>query len=230
MRDHAIRFAVGSDDGPQSSIWRLWTRAKWNDVYFSGRNLGGVFKVSLHGAKADKPALWRIAFVRSDSPFLKPGQDRAVQEWSPPAELTPGWTRALNLGIPASEVVMPRYRSALTDKVTWFPVPPAGWAVNFDVFFASPAVLGPDEWPGRDSMGTRPVFRAPLADGRTVWLLAHAAKVDEGVREGIEKVRRMIEAAPERTDRSDPPPVDTRGFFIGVLDEDGTRYFMDLAV
>src|SRR5436305_475708 len=87
LRNSTYRFAVGDPHGPQSLVWRLWTNAANNDAYIAARPLGGVLKVSLHERG------WRIAFVDPKSPFLAPGQDRAVDKWDRPPPQG-GWTRA----------------------------------------------------------------------------------------------------------------------------------------
>jgi hypothetical protein len=229
MKDATIRFAVGEPDGDHSSIWRLWTRAAKNDVYIAMRNLAGTFKVSLHGAKPDKSASWRVAFVDPNSPYIPPGGNRAVEVWEPPPEIAPGWTRAFAISVPATEVVRPLHRTADISKVEWVPKPPDGCATEFDVFMSSPEITRRDEWPGREAMNTRCLFRAPLADGSAVWLLTFTAEVADVAREQIEWVRRQLDRLQNEQGEADPDGVDLRQFAIAKLDADGTRFFFDLA-
>lgn len=45
-KDLKYRFVVGVPNAPRSSHFRLWTTK--NEIYLSGRNIGGQFKVSFH--------------------------------------------------------------------------------------------------------------------------------------------------------------------------------------
>jgi hypothetical protein len=50
------RFAVGSQDGPRSDSWKLWSQG--NEVYLANRNLADVHKFSFH-----KSGINRWAFI-----------------------------------------------------------------------------------------------------------------------------------------------------------------------
>jgi hypothetical protein len=224
LENSHFRFAAGSPDGNRSGIWRFWTQASNDDVYFAARAAASDFKVSLH-----QSGRWRAGFTKPDSPFLPKGADRAVHKWSRPAELAPGWTRAFEVGIPASEVTPPKLPGAKLPAVCWLSEPPAGHAVHVDIFFAaSDADL--TDWPGKVSMGTYPIHHALLARGETIVLLAHAAKVADDVARNIDDYKGRILALGE-DDHVDLDSVgDPRGFLIGTIDEDQTPFFMDLAL
>jgi hypothetical protein len=38
-REEVVRFAVGSADGPRSTVWRIWTDQGNSDVYQSGEGV-----------------------------------------------------------------------------------------------------------------------------------------------------------------------------------------------
>lgn len=45
-----LRFAVRSDDGRRSGIWKIWSQGKCGDVYVLCREMKGDFKISLHAS------------------------------------------------------------------------------------------------------------------------------------------------------------------------------------
>jgi hypothetical protein len=231
VRPAKIRFAVGSPDGPRSGVWVLWTMPHKNDVYLAARSLGGVFKVSLHADREGQPASWRIAFNDPNSPFLRPGQDRVVERWVPPTELAPGWTRAFEITVLASELTVPQDGDHDPGNVAWISPPALGFGVDFDVFLSAPGVTGAEGWPGRDSLGTRRLFCAPLANGQHAWLLASYGAVSQEVRDGIDRFHRLIEQSPVRVlDDVDWTSLRQPRAFLGGILNDGTRYFLDLAL
>lgn len=204
-------------------VWVLWTNAKGNDVYLAARMLGGIQKVSLHGS-----GKWRIAFDDPESPFIPAGEDRATTKWDRPAELTPGWTRAFAVVIPASEVVRGKAVIRRPHQVYWAAKPEGDAAVEFNLFISAPHVTSLREWPGRDSMGTRPVFRAALGNGEHVWLLEQVVDIPASARQQFEDHRGRIMRFYDESDL-DWSDGDPRGFFLHTAD-DGTPAFTDLAL
>jgi hypothetical protein len=43
-----LRVVVGTEFGPRSAVWRIWTQK--NEVYVAPRSLGGEIKTSLHAS------------------------------------------------------------------------------------------------------------------------------------------------------------------------------------
>lgn len=81
---HRIRFAFTIPSGPQEGWtcggWRVWTHN--NDLYITTKDLGGMWKVSLHDEVA-----WRVAMTKehANTPgVVVPGDDRAVWKFDPP--------------------------------------------------------------------------------------------------------------------------------------------------
>jgi hypothetical protein len=111
-KEDAVRFAVGSHEGPRSAVWRLW--ASGDHVYLSARLYGGTIKASLH-----KSGKWRWGFTeeyaaREDS-LLPSGVDRALHKWERPPEIVPGITSAFDIVVPSTELTVPRH--PLLDEV-----------------------------------------------------------------------------------------------------------------
>jgi hypothetical protein len=195
-RRATVRFAVGDPTGPQSSVWRLWTRG--NDVYISLRDLTKAKKVSLHSSGRWRNA-WTTEHVAKGSPFVAPGQDRATDKWDRPPEFSPGVTRAFDIVVPASEVTNPKVPDADTlsgKKIVWVTPPPRDYATHFTVLFTTAEVTAATSgWPGRRSMGTQLIWKAELPNRETVWLVALERPVDDWVRQIVTGFKRS--ALPE---------------------------------
>jgi hypothetical protein len=96
--DSAVRFNV-MDGSRRSAEWRAWTVKNADDVYVAARILGGEIKVSLH-----QTGSWSHGFTAEGKAkdALPPGQSRHFTIWQKPAEIVPGWTRAVQIIIPDS--------------------------------------------------------------------------------------------------------------------------------
>lgn len=124
-----VRFAVGSRDGPQSSVRCFWTNR--NDVYLTLRGqLGGVQKLSFHAS-----GICRRAFTKEHGRPVTM-RDRVMIKWrrmeTPP--------RGSNLGAGALTLIVPTAYLSTTiarpDKpVRWVEPAPAGGATAIDLFF-----------------------------------------------------------------------------------------------
>lgn len=80
-----LRFSftlpVAEDRNLTSGGWRIWT--KGDDVYITLKEVGGIWKVSLHGDEA-----WRCAITQEhaegESPVIPSSEDRAPWTFTPP--------------------------------------------------------------------------------------------------------------------------------------------------
>lgn len=221
-RDPTIRFGVRDTEGRESAVWRLWVVAQKSEVYIAGRRLGGEIKVSLH-ASGD----WRVAFADPRSPLIPEGDDRIIHRWGRPAEIAPGWARGFEIGIPGSEVTDPAPDADHHPDTAWEPAAGSGRATNFDVFFArGDAADLTNGWPGRDAMGTRLLFAAPMANGETVVLLVHEGEMPISVREGFAQYLPAMREDLANAGEGDGGLI--RAFMIGTVDADGTPFFLDV--
>lgn len=91
-----IRFNA-SDGTHRSADWRVWTSPNADDVYAAARLTAGEIKVSLH-----KSGSWSHGFTAEGkaAASLPPQESRHFSIWQRPAELCPGWTRAVRIIIP----------------------------------------------------------------------------------------------------------------------------------
>lgn len=85
MAKQLVRFSFTITEGPHAGLlcggWRVWCTGE--DTYITSKTLAGTWKTSLHGDEA-----WRTAVtsenMRSDSPSLPPGLDRAPWKYDVP--------------------------------------------------------------------------------------------------------------------------------------------------
>jgi hypothetical protein len=220
----ALRFAVGSPDGPRAGVWRLW--AERNDVYIAARILGGAYKISLH-----ESGDWREAFdsnyVRRHPELLPPGRDRTLERWPRPPELRPGLTRAFRILVPRSEVVGAASPLRSSKQVTWVLPAPVGWLTCFTILLSTRDWLA-DEHPASGQATSRLVGRLELPR-EVVWVVADELPVPEGNRLALDLTKRAwqrIRAAIAAAGRVATEP---RAVTSGVT-EDGTRYYLDTAL
>lgn len=224
-----FRFAVGEPGGAQSVVWRLWINPRNHDIYIAVRSLASQIKASLHPKELPGHGPWRISFDKSTGIVVREG-DRVLESRARPPELTPGWTRAFGVMIPAASVHLGRALPVSEEEIFWARRPQPDEAVEFSVFISNPEVPPDfDRWPGRTSMGTDSVFCTPLGNGEHVWVLVHTATMPPALRSLIDQRRAVMAQALEsdavaEIDWSDGDP---RMVLIGQY-PDGTQLFVDV--
>lgn len=147
-----LRFGVGTRSGRQAGIWRIWTRPT-GDVYLTLRLPARHFKISLH-----RSGRWRLAYTGDLAAEEEAqGRDRAPVKWNRPKANPDGTTTALEIRVPASEVVTPPQPGSDDGRIVWREPPTPGFMYVFRLrlapagtdFFRA-GVLGPlhagDEW------------------------------------------------------------------------------------
>jgi hypothetical protein len=103
-RGTAVRFFGALDDGRRSpSTWRIWTAVHSSDVYVASRHLAGLVKTSLHVSGQWQTSLLSRDSLRQSWPVPPPG--RHLDRWSRPAEFAPGFTHALMIVIPWTQLL-----------------------------------------------------------------------------------------------------------------------------
>ena len=165
MPELSIRFAVRTDDGRRSDIWKCWTNVGTGkrDVYLTSRPLGSTtLKLSLH-----ESGLWQVAFdfKRKDelfSPEAVP-PDRFLGRWQRDAGSDPV-VRAAVLLFPWS---CPYAAEATDDPIIWIRAAPENQMTEVSIVLIN-GQLPPDDWPGKISMGMQLVGLLPLEGRRTV--------------------------------------------------------------
>lgn len=147
-RGFKIRFAVGTPKGPQSAIWTVFGTGNSSDVYVACRPQAKDIKVSLH-----ESGRWRIgrtpSYARQRASAGMGPEDRAFHKWQRPREIHPGWTWALNIVVPASDLTVPKSSVVLPEDVKWHPSPGQGFESWFGVFLAHGVGFAVDRPEGR---------------------------------------------------------------------------------
>ena len=127
-----LRFAVGSEEGPQSCNWRVW--AYGDDVYLSTQSPKGAppMKFSFH-----RSGVCHWAFDRERLPANVAANERAMMRWkrgaTPPDGSGRGWLAA-RIHFPTDFL-----STAWTPSVkptTWLKPAPAGCTKLVDLVFA----------------------------------------------------------------------------------------------
>jgi hypothetical protein len=205
QRDNKIRFQVTGADGRCSDIWRMWTRG--SDVYLAPRAKGGEFKISLH-----QSGKRRIAFTREYAERMEKlgtwGSNHRVDSLDRPAEHAPGFTRAVWIYFPDSELRKPANAVAETKTIIQIPEPPSGGLRNVNLILTNPSSRFT-----RIDPPLRGIHRAeclaswPLPKGKTLWLV-HFELAGRGVdretdwfRTNLASARKLDERAPMRLDQ-----------------------------
>lgn len=166
------RFAVGSRDGPRSTIWKVWTHG--DEVYIASRMFGSDMKVSFHST-GECQCSATDSYVKRHPGMLN--KDRHLTRWTierPVAE----HVLIFQVDIPISEL---RSQPPPTDrkKVFWFSGAPHDVTVRFH-FYLTPAGLPLDPaTTGRHPPLLRHVFSLRLRNRRWVVVFVQAITLIE---------------------------------------------------
>jgi len=126
-----LRFVVAAADGRRSVDWRVWTARNSDDAYVAARLVAGEIKVSLHESGS-----WQHGFVTDDKAgkHRPPGTPRHFAIWPRPPEMVPGWTLAMKMVVPASELQTRPSSGTLERPVIEIPAPPGHQAVVVEIW------------------------------------------------------------------------------------------------
>lgn len=131
MKKKEIRFAVGQLGNQLSPIFKIWNSK--NDVYISGKFMGGTFKISLH-----ESGIWTVAATTESKLELRPG-NRRMKAWKRPPEFKKGWTWGPHIAVPRLMTVDHlKFDEKQTKQIEWIPSPSKNMKATIGVVFASP--------------------------------------------------------------------------------------------
>lgn len=122
-----FRVAVGTPDGPRSSVWRGFSTK--NEVYVSHGGMGGIHKFSFHSS-----GICRLAFTEHEGPG-EGEVDRVIHRWrrvkAPPSG---GIVYSLIARFPTN--YLSTALKVETKKVNWIPSASSGQATALDFVFS----------------------------------------------------------------------------------------------
>ena len=163
--DQKVRFAVGAPNGPQSAVWLVFTQRGKSDIYVANRHVAGQLKISLH-----QSGMWRLAFTQQFAATLQAtgagSDDRVQAKWTRPAERRSGWTHAMSIVVPVTELWKPIPPLNLPLDIRWRQVPAQGMESHFAMMLERGSGYV-DRRPGGDVIAV-----LPLPNGENLWVIA----------------------------------------------------------
>jgi hypothetical protein len=213
VRDGALRFAVGTPDGPTSSPWWVWF-GKDGSAFISTRTPGGHLQVSLHAS-----GRWRIVFNHLDAvPRIgAPGGDQTFDKFAPGPEIMPGVRHGVMIVIPWLAVGLPPVRPPEQERICWLPPLAEGRVACVALFLTTAGAVVDDAiasatGPEGAGVSIKHTVRAARPEEVEDW-------TDMATRAGLDRA-----GAPGTTAEDD-----TKGFAVGEM-PDGTRWLLDLRI
>ncbi len=152
-----FRFALGSEQQPQSLVWRVWTRD--DEVHVSVRTVALTTELIAYPT-----GRWRIEV------------GGIASRWHRPKEFRPGWTRGPDIVFPGmlAGAKPPVPSKKETEPIHWLRGPGEGQAARVQMWFATP---GADETRWRQALSRSIESVAVLALRRAGAL--HLIRLDE---------------------------------------------------
>jgi len=140
-----IKFGIATD-GKRSSYWRLRAGVKQPELFLEREAHGKRWHFSLHAS-----GQWHMK---------ESGKARAT--WTTPAEVVPGYTRAIGIVEP---VVVANREDAAPEDVVLVPVAGDADPTVFSIFIERLGANLNNSWPGKNADGSLFVGRIPMAAG-----------------------------------------------------------------
>jgi len=231
-----LRFRVEDlARGVESSTWSVVGSKKSGDLYFSGREIMGDLKISLH-----ESGITRMAWTTSVASSRVPADtDRVLSRWTATDSLPDGWALVLRLSIPDSALsqILPLLPERPTRPTVTLPAAGPGRTIEVRVLLGKPG-CGDLRLEGE----IEEVGRMTLGDGTKVWVTAWSHPTTAETEAQLCQVRAsaMAEGASERPvprsfawgydndsgipivlDAGDPRPVEARPLIVPRYDGPG---------
>jgi hypothetical protein len=210
-----LRFRVEDvTRGVESSTWSVVGSKKSGDLYFSGREIMGDLKISLHKSGITRMA-WTTAAASSR---VAADTDRVLSRWTATDSFPGGWALALRLSIPDSALsqILPPLPERPAKPTVTLPAAGPGRTIEVRVLLGEPGCGGI-----RLEGEVEEVGRMVLGDGTKVWVTAWSHPTTADVEEQLVQVRTraLAEGASER-----PVP---RAFAWGHDNDSGIPFVLD---
>jgi hypothetical protein len=194
---NAIRWAIGSVDGPRGSMWRLWGNKK-GDFYLSARTMGGILKTSFH-----KDGNCHSGFTSeyaAKAGIKKRHMDRWTVVDEPPF-------RVLQVLMPASDLRTFDV-GRLPDHARWLAVPPADHLAVVTIFVSSkpPSNVETLAPPPSEPIG---VLATPH---RFCWAVYASSPITDAVQGHLDEARKALAGIPSASQAPKEPGI--RGLVV----------------
>lgn len=163
------RLAVGSPDGANSVVFKIWSPIGKSDVYASIREHASVFKVSLHDRGICVAGLTKQFAMGQSGAIAQMGGSRLQNAWTRLTHVGSRVVTPLQFVVPASELRRWREQTLEPDGITWLGTPAEGRSIIISCIFGG-QTLPDDAWPGRVN-GTQFVTSKVLPNGEKFWLV-----------------------------------------------------------
>jgi hypothetical protein len=212
----SLRFRVEDRErGLESATWSLVGAKKTGDLYFSGREIMGELKLSVH-----ESGITRMAWTEpAAAARLAPGEDRALSRWTAVESLPNGWALALRLSILDSALspILPPLPERPSKPTVTLPAAGPGRTVEVRVL-----VGAPDCGEIRLEGELEEVGRMLLSDGTKVFVTAwsHPTTAAKEAQLSEMRARALAEGAAAR--------LVPRAFAWGHDDDSGIPVVIDL--
>lgn len=184
-----LRFRVRDPTrGVESSTWILVGSKKSGDLYFSGREIMGDLKLSLH-----ESGITRMAWTSSAAGSrVAPDSDRALSRWTAVDPLPNGWALVLRLSIPDSALsqILPPLPERPSKPTVTIPAAGRGRTVEVRVIVGKPE-CGDIRLEGE----LEEIGRMVLGDGSKVLVTAWSHSTTEATENQLREVRSHARAA-----------------------------------
>jgi hypothetical protein len=218
-----LRVVVGTEFGPRSAVWRIWTEK--NEIYVAPRSLAGEIKTSLHSS-----GKWRHGFAETArSPFV-PAGDRAFYKWQRPPEFVKGATLALRIIVPADELTAPGAEPPLGEKAMTelFAAPPTGWVSYIALVLTAPG-QPVDGHPIPERGDSVLLGSWALDSGEKLWVVGHHQPLLPEQRDQIERLHQAVRDS--ESEQKPQPGAGQHDRIVGWMspDEHGVAGVLDIS-
>lgn len=203
-----IRFTVGTDFGPRSGVWRIWSTN--DEIYIAMRSIAGTMKTSLHSS-----GRYRHAFTGPGAAKNRPGGDRALVKWPEPGDFQEGAKLLFEIVVPTDELTMPATEPTPEEKakIKLVEPAPADELTVISVIVTRPG-LEVAEHPRPASGASGLIASWAMRSRGTLWVVLSHQPMDDGFRQFVKQAH-DISAGIER-----PPGLIHPRFTLMLHDHD----------
>ena len=192
--DLEIRVAVGTPSGPNSHIFRVWSRRGESNIYAAIRESAASVKISLHDGGECHAGLTSELARKNPELVTQLGGSRHQSKWFRRTHVGSQQEVPLVFAVPVAGLSHWRRQPPSAPSLVWLSPPPTGVIAISCVFTGSH--LGENEWPGRDR-GDTLLGMKRLPNGETFWLLWFASTAHS-------RVTSVLEYAQEKMSSTTP--------------------------